>query len=81
MIDRRYPEAVDLLRKADSVKPLQGEVVDALMQCLIKNNQGPEAEKVGLAFLRDNKILGSVYDTSVRILHDREPALRRGITC
>jgi tetratricopeptide (TPR) repeat protein len=63
VIDRRYPEAVDLLRKADSVKPMQGEVIDALMQCLIRNNQGPEAEQVGLSFLHDHKTFGSVFDT------------------
>jgi Tfp pilus assembly protein PilF len=55
MIDKHYTEAADLLRKADAVKPMQGEVVDALMQCLMQNNQGQEAEKLGLAFIRDNK--------------------------
>jgi tetratricopeptide (TPR) repeat protein len=62
MIDRHYPEAEELLTKADSIKPGQGDVTQALMQCLIRNGQGPEAEKLGMAFLARQKDFIPVYD-------------------
>jgi tetratricopeptide (TPR) repeat protein len=63
MIDRRLPEAVELLKQADAVKPMQDEVIDALVQSLIRDNQGPDAERVALAFIRDKKSFAPVYDT------------------
>jgi predicted Zn-dependent protease len=63
MIDRHFPEAIELLRKADSLKPGQGDVTQAMMECLIQNGQGPEAEKLGTAFLARNKNFIAVYDT------------------
>jgi tetratricopeptide (TPR) repeat protein len=62
LIDRHYPEAIELLRKADSIKPGGGDVTQALMECLILNGQGPEAEKLGTAFLARRKDFGPVYD-------------------
>ena len=62
MLDRRYPDAVDALRKADAIKPAQGEVTQALVESLIKNEQGPEAEIIGHAFLQKVKNYGPVYD-------------------
>jgi tetratricopeptide (TPR) repeat protein len=62
MIDRHYPEAIELLRKADSMKPGQGDLTQALMECLINNGQGPEAEKAGTAFLELHKDSIPVYD-------------------
>jgi tetratricopeptide (TPR) repeat protein len=62
MIDRHYSEALGLLRKADSIKPGQGDVTQALMQCLIQNEQGAEAEKLGTAFLANHKDFIPVYD-------------------
>ena len=62
MIDGHYPEAIELLRKADSIKPGQSDVTEALLQCLIKDGQGPEAEKVGTAFLAGHKDSIPVYD-------------------
>jgi tetratricopeptide (TPR) repeat protein len=63
MIDRHYPEAIELLRKADSIKPGQGDVTQALMECLIRSGDGPEAEKLGAAFLARQKDFVPVYDT------------------
>lgn len=62
MIDRHYPDALDLLHKADAIKPGQGDVVQALMQCLTANGQGAEAEKLGAAFLASHKDFIPVYD-------------------
>ena len=62
MIDRHYSEAIELLRKADSVKPGQGDVTQALMESLIRNGQGPEAEKLGTTFLGRQKNFIPVYD-------------------
>jgi tetratricopeptide (TPR) repeat protein len=62
VLDRRYPDAIDSLRKADSLKPNQGDVTQALVESLIKNEQGAEAEIVGQAFLKNVKDFGPVYD-------------------
>jgi len=62
LIDRHYPEAIELLRKADSIKPGQGDVAQALMESLILNGEGAEAEKIGTAFLARRKDFGPVYD-------------------
>jgi tetratricopeptide (TPR) repeat protein len=62
MLDRRYADAIEALRKADSVKPGQSEPTEALVECLIANGQGPEAEIVAQAFLRKVKTYGPVYD-------------------
>ena len=62
LIDRHYPEAIELLRKADSIKPGQGDVTQALMECLVLNGEGAEAEKIGTAFLARRKDFGPVYD-------------------
>jgi tetratricopeptide (TPR) repeat protein len=63
MIDRHYPEAVDLLRRANAVKPGQGDVTQALMESLIGNDQGAEAEKLGEDFLSRRKDFAAVYNT------------------
>lgn len=62
MIDRHYPEALEVLRKADSIKPGQGDLTQALMECLVLNGDGAEAEKIGTAFLARRKDFGPVYD-------------------
>jgi tetratricopeptide (TPR) repeat protein len=66
MIDRHFPEAIELLRKADSIKPGQGDLTQALMESLIRNDEGPEAEKLGTAFLARNKNFIPVYDVLYR---------------
>lgn len=68
MIDRHYPQAIEDLKKADAIKPGQGDVIQALMESLINNNQGPEAEKLGNDFLRQKKDVASIYDTMYRYL-------------
>ncbi|HEX4137650.1 MAG TPA: tetratricopeptide repeat protein [Bryobacteraceae bacterium] len=68
-IDRHFAEAVELLKKADSIKPGQGDVTQALMECLIQTGQGPEAEKIGMAFLARNKDFAPVYDVLYGYYH------------
>jgi tetratricopeptide (TPR) repeat protein len=62
VIDRHYPEALEALKKADSIKPGQGDVTQALIECLIQTGQAPEAEKLGTAFLARRKDFLPVYD-------------------
>ncbi|HEY3824926.1 MAG TPA: tetratricopeptide repeat protein [Bryobacteraceae bacterium] len=69
-IDRHFAEAVELLKKADSIKPGQGDVTQALMECLIQSGQGPEAEKIGTAFLARNKDFAPVYDVLYGYYHN-----------
>lgn len=63
MIDHHYSDAVELLRRANTVKPGQGDVTQALMESLIDNNQGAEAEKLGQEFLSRKKDFAPVYNT------------------
>ena len=63
MLDRHFPEAIETLKKANAVKPDQADLIDALMQCLIANNQFPEAEKLGLDLIQHQPTHGAVYDT------------------
>ena len=66
MIDRHYPEAIELLKKADAMKPGQGDITQALMESLIQNSQGTEAEKLGTAFLARQKNFIPIYDVLYR---------------
>ncbi len=66
MLDRHYPEAVEILKRADGVKPMQEDTVHALVQCLILDDRGVEAEQAGLALIRAKKQFGPVYDTLYR---------------
>jgi tetratricopeptide (TPR) repeat protein len=63
MLDRHFPEAYEILKKADAIKPMQADVIDAMMQCLIATDRFPEAEKLGLGLLQRQPNRGMVYDT------------------
>ncbi len=62
MLDRRFPDAVDALRRADGIKPGRVDVTQALIESLIGNEQGAEAEIIGQALLKKVKDNGAVYD-------------------
>lgn len=47
MVDKHFPEAVESLKKADAVKPMQADVIDALVQCLfLSAHQGKAKSSV-----------------------------------
>lgn len=66
LLDQRPKEAVELLSKANQVKPLNRDVVMALSQALILDNRWPEAEKLALELIDKEKSFGPIYDVLYR---------------
>ena len=66
MLDRRYADAITAFRVAAQVKPNQSEVTQPLMEALIANGQGPDAEKEGREYLAHESHFAPVYDTLYR---------------
>ena len=62
MADRKPTEAIDVLRQADQLKPMQPQVVFPLAKALILVDQKAAAEKMALAFLQKTKTFGPMYD-------------------
>ena len=60
--NRRIPEGIELLKKADEIKPDQSELEVPLMQALQQNNQADEAEKLGLRLLSHDPRNAGVYN-------------------
>jgi len=67
MFDKHYSEAVRLLRAADEVRPMQQDVVLALVQCLIQVHQDAEAEKLGQSLIQKDKTFVPIYDVLYRL--------------
>jgi predicted Zn-dependent protease len=62
MADNKPTEAIDALRHADQLRPLQPQVVFPLSKALILNHQEQAAEKLALASIQKNKTFGPMYD-------------------
>jgi tetratricopeptide (TPR) repeat protein len=62
MADRKPTDAIEVLRHADQVRPMQAPVVYPLAMALIQDHQEPAAEKLSLDFLQKNKTFGKIYD-------------------
>ena len=75
LTDRKPADAVDVLRQADQVRPMQAPVVYPLVQALMQDHQEPAAEKLALDFLQKNKTFGPIYDVLFRLYNSsgRQP--------
>ncbi len=62
MADRKPADAIDALRQADQLRPLQPQVVFPLAKALKEDHQEQAAEKLALAALQHNKTFGPMYD-------------------
>ncbi|MGD0297857.1 MAG: tetratricopeptide repeat protein [Bryobacteraceae bacterium] len=62
LVDKKPADAIDALRQADQVRPMQAPVVYPLVRALIEDHQEPAAEKMALDFLQKNKTFGQIYD-------------------
>ena len=60
--DARMPEAIEMFRKANAVKPMQPEVILPLAEALKKNSQFPEAENLARELVGQRKDFEPVYD-------------------
>jgi len=66
MLDRRYADAITAFRAAAQVKPNQSEVTQPLMEAMVANGQGADAEKEGREYLAHDPHFAPVYDTLYR---------------
>ncbi|MBL8234801.1 MAG: tetratricopeptide repeat protein, partial [Bryobacterales bacterium] len=55
-------EVLDLFRRANASKPMQGEVLVPLIPLLFQNNAAAEGEKLATDFLAQNKTYGPIYE-------------------
>jgi tetratricopeptide (TPR) repeat protein len=62
LADKKPPEAIEVLRQADQVRPGQPQVIYPLCRALIEDNQKQAAEKLALEFIPKNKTFGPMYD-------------------
>jgi tetratricopeptide (TPR) repeat protein len=62
LIDDRVKEAVELFRKANSIRPLQTDLVLAFVQALARDNQLAEAERLALDLIQREKSFAPIYD-------------------
>jgi tetratricopeptide (TPR) repeat protein len=61
-IDGRFDEAIVVFRKADSVRPLEPQVILPMVQVLFRLNRAIEAEALAQKFIRGHKDFGPGYD-------------------
>jgi tetratricopeptide (TPR) repeat protein len=61
-MDGHIPEAIELFRKANVVKPMQPEVILPLVEALKKNSQLPEAESLARDLVGQRKDFEPIYD-------------------
>jgi tetratricopeptide (TPR) repeat protein len=62
MADKKPKDAIDTLRQADQLRPMQPQVVFPLSKALIQDHQEQAAEKMALASIQKNKTFGPMYD-------------------
>jgi tetratricopeptide (TPR) repeat protein len=62
VMDKKPAEGIDLFRKANTIKPMQPEVVLPLVQALLQEKQFQEAEKWGEALIQTQRTFARMYD-------------------
>ena len=62
LLDRRPTESVIYYRRANELRPMDGEIILGYTQALYRAGQATEAEKLALAFLADHRTFSPVYD-------------------
>jgi tetratricopeptide (TPR) repeat protein len=64
--DRKIDDAVPYLQKANQVKPGDPDLIVALTQALIFNNQFDEGERLAAELIQKDKAFGPIYDVLYR---------------
>ena len=67
MLERRPEEAVERFRRAYELNPRDQKMTLSLMNALIRDNQPAEAERIGLAFIANDRTAAEVYDELYRL--------------
>jgi tetratricopeptide (TPR) repeat protein len=62
LLDKRLDQAIELLREADRIKPMQPNVVLPLVRSLFEADQREEAERLALQLIDREKTFGPIYD-------------------
>ena len=71
--DRKFVEAADDMEKANTVKPMDPNVVGPWVDALFQTDRGEQAEKLALALIDQHKDFGPIYD----VLYDRYMKAKR----
>jgi tetratricopeptide (TPR) repeat protein len=62
LLDGQTQEAIATLRRADSVKPMQPDIILPLAQALFRVNQKAEGERLARALIERHKEFAPIYD-------------------
>jgi tetratricopeptide (TPR) repeat protein len=80
MLERRPDEAAELFLRARQSNPSDEKTTLGLMDALFRNNQGLQAEKIGLDFIAAHNTSGDVYDALYRLYQAmKRPADAEGV--
>jgi tetratricopeptide (TPR) repeat protein len=60
--DKQYERANALFAKGNAIRPMQPKLVGAWVECLFKDNQSPEAERLGRELIQSHPDYGPIYD-------------------
>jgi tetratricopeptide (TPR) repeat protein len=60
--ERQYQRAATLFSKANAIRPMQPKLVGPWVECLIQDNQSPEAERLGRELIQSHPEYGPIYD-------------------
>jgi tetratricopeptide (TPR) repeat protein len=66
LLDLKPGESIDYYRKANDLRPMNGEIVLGYMQALFRAGRASEAERLASAFLAKSPGFAPVYDTLSR---------------
>jgi tetratricopeptide (TPR) repeat protein len=70
--DNRLPEAIEVYRQADTVKPWRPEVVQPMAEALRRNGQIAEAESLATGLIAQHKDNLSTYDWLYQLYEDTQ---------
>ncbi|MBI1898187.1 MAG: tetratricopeptide repeat protein [Acidobacteria bacterium] len=62
LTDQKLKDAINFFQKANTLKPMQPDIVLVLIQSLAGDNRFEEGEKLAFDMIQKNKSVGSVYD-------------------
>jgi tetratricopeptide (TPR) repeat protein len=62
LLDQKPKNAIELLQKANQIRPMNGAVILSLTQALAADNRFPEAETLALQLIQQRKDYEPIYD-------------------
>ena len=74
LLDGKTDAAVNFFSRANSIKPMQPDVIMLWSQILLQDARAPEGEQLALSLIRTQKTYGPIYDVLVRYYLSRKRA-------